>query len=187
MTTDVQLTSLYQHLILDHYRNPRNRGELPAPTVDVHLRNPTCGDEIRLQLQVEGGVIVDVRFQGEGCSISQAAASMMTSLVKGAPVAEAMAMASRFTAMMHGDAEAAGDRTLKDLRALAGVARFPVRVKCALLGFDALQEAVKGLEGEENGAEREGDTGRGTGSDGGTRQAARREAGDPATATDGRR
>lgn len=153
MTTDVQLTSLYQHLILDHYRKPRNKGELPAATVDVHMRNPTCGDEVRLQLQVENGVIADVRFQGEGCSISQAAVSMMTSLVKDAPVADALAMASRFTAMMHGDTEAARDRTLKDLRALAGVARFPVRVKCALLGFDALQEAVRQLEVEGGGVE----------------------------------
>jgi nitrogen fixation protein NifU and related proteins len=143
MTTDVQLASLYQHLILDHYRKPRNRGILPDPTADVHLRNPTCGDEIHLQLQVEDGVISDLRFEGEGCSISQAAASMMTSLVKGAPVEEALAVASRFTAMMHGDPEAARDSTLKDLRALAGVARFPVRVRCALLGFDALEEALK--------------------------------------------
>lgn len=149
MTTDVQLTSLYQHLLLDHYRKPRNKGELPEATADVHLRNPTCGDEIRLQLQVEDGVISDVRFQGEGCSISQAAASMMTALVKGAPVADALAMASRFTSMMHGDPEASRDKDLKDLRALAGVARFPVRVKCALLGFDALQEAVKQSGGGE--------------------------------------
>ena len=151
MTTDVQLSSLYQHLILDHYRKPRNKGELQEATADVHMRNPTCGDEIRLQLQVQDGVISDVRFQGEGCSISQAAASMMTALVKGAPVADALGIASRFTAMMHGDPEAAADRTLKDLRALAGVARFPVRVKCALLGFDALQEAVKQAAGADTG------------------------------------
>ena len=151
MTTDVQLSSLYQHLILDHYRKPRNKGELQEATADVHMRNPTCGDEIRLQLQVQDGVISDVRFEGEGCSISQAAASMMTALVKGAPVSDALGIASRFTAMMHGDPEAAADRTLKDLRALAGVARFPVRVKCALLGFDALQEAVKQAAGADTG------------------------------------
>jgi nitrogen fixation protein NifU and related proteins len=142
MTTEVQLTSLYQHLILDHYRKPRNRGTLPNATVAVHMRNPTCGDEIRLQLLLDEGVIADVRFEGEGCSISQASVSMMTSLIKGKPLDEALAIAARFTEMMHGDAEAANDRSLKDLRALAGVAKFPVRVKCALLGFDALQEAA---------------------------------------------
>ena len=141
--SEPQLTSLYQQLILEHYRKPRNRGELPGATVAVHMRNPSCGDEIRLQLRVREGRIADVKFQGEGCSISQASASMMTDLVVGKGLEEALALSQRFTAMMHGDEEAARDRSLRDLRALAGVARFPVRVKCALLGFDALQEAVK--------------------------------------------
>jgi nitrogen fixation NifU-like protein len=138
-----QITSLYQHLILDHYKRPRNRGELDSPTVEVHMRNPSCGDEVKLQLQVEDGVIRDLKFLGEGCSISQASISMMTTLLKERHVDDAMAVAKRFTEMMHGDEEAAKDRTLKDLRALEGVSKFPVRVKCALLGFDALQEAVK--------------------------------------------
>jgi nitrogen fixation NifU-like protein len=138
-----QITSLYQALILDHYKRPRNRGEMEAPTVEVHMRNPSCGDEVKLQLRVEDGVIQDLKFLGEGCSISQASISMMTNLLKGRQLDEAMAVAKRFTEMMHGDPEAAKDRTLKDLRALEGVAKFPVRVKCALLGFDALQEAVK--------------------------------------------
>lgn len=139
-----QLTSLYQQLILDHYKRPRNRGEIEGGgTVEVHMRNPSCGDEIKLQLQVKNGVVEDLRFLGEGCSISQAAASMMTTIVKGKEVEEALALAHRFTDMMHGDEEAAKDRSLRDLRALQGVSKFPVRVKCALLGFDALQEAVK--------------------------------------------
>ncbi|MEX1257851.1 MAG: SUF system NifU family Fe-S cluster assembly protein [Gemmatimonadota bacterium] len=138
-----QITSLYQALILDHYKRPRNRGEMETPTVEVHMRNPSCGDEVKLQLRVEDGVIQDLKFLGEGCSISQASISMMTNLLKGRHLDEAMALAKRFTEMMHGDPEAAKDRTLKDLRALEGVAKFPVRVKCALLGFDALQEAVK--------------------------------------------
>ena len=141
--SEPQLTSLYQQLILEHYRKPRNRGELPGATVAVHMRNPSCGDEIRLQLRVREGRIADVKFQGEGCSISQASASMMTDLVVGKGLEEALALSQRFTAMMHGDEEAVRDRSLRDLRALAGVAKFPVRVKCALLGFDALQEAVK--------------------------------------------
>jgi nitrogen fixation protein NifU and related proteins len=141
--TDVQLGSLYQQVILDHYRRPRNRGELPDRTVAVVMRNPSCGDEITLQLRVEEGTIADVRHLGEGCSISQASVSMMSTLIKGRPLEEALALAGRFQEMMHGDEEAARDRSLRDLRALQGVSKFPVRIKCALLGFDALREAVK--------------------------------------------
>lgn len=143
MTRDVQLSSLYQQLILEHYKKPRNKGELEDGTVEVHMRNPSCGDEIKLQLRVEDDVIRDVRFLGEGCSISQASVSMMTTLLQDRSLDEAMTLAKRFTEMMHGDEEAAKDRSLRDLRALQGVSKFPVRVKCALLGFDALQEAVK--------------------------------------------
>ncbi len=137
------LNSLYQQLILEHYRSPRNKAELPDKTVEVHMRNPVCGDEIHLQLRIEDNHIADVKFLGQGCSISQAAVSMMTSLLKERSVDEADALALRFTEMMHGDAEAAKDRSMGDLRALAGVSKFPVRIKCALLGFDALQEALK--------------------------------------------
>lgn len=137
------LNSLYQQLILEHYRNPRNKAELPDRTVEIHMRNPTCGDEIRLQLKVEDGHIVDAKFEGQGCSISQAAVSMMTQLIKGRALDDADALAERFKEMMHGDADAAKDRSMGDLRSLAGVSKFPVRVKCALLGFDALQEALK--------------------------------------------
>jgi nitrogen fixation NifU-like protein len=136
------LASLFQELILDHYRKPRNKGELAEPDVSVHMRNPTCGDEIRLQLRVRDGVIEDARFVGDGCSISQASVSMMTQLVKGKSVEDALDIAARFTRMMHGDADAARDKTLGDLRSLAGVSKFPVRVKCALLGFNALEEGL---------------------------------------------
>lgn len=141
--SDLNLKSLYQQLILDHYRNPRNKGELPERTVDIHMANPVCGDEIHLQLQIEDDVIVDARHVGQGCSISQAAVSMMTNLIKGKPISDAEGVAERFTAMMHGDEEMAQDRSLGDLRALQGVSKFPVRIKCALLAFDALQEAIK--------------------------------------------
>lgn len=141
------LASLYQQLILDHYRNPRNKRGVEGAQVEVHMRNPTCGDEIRLELRVEDGRIADVGFTGQGCSISQAAASMMTQLLRDRPLDEADQVASRFTEMMHGDEAAAKDRSLGDLRALAGVSKFPVRVKCALLGFDAFQEAMKQLGG----------------------------------------
>lgn len=145
----VQLSSLYQELILDHYRHPRNKGELEDRSVEVHMANPVCGDEIRLQLRVEDGRIADARFVGQGCSISQASVSMMTGLLRDKEVAEALALARRFTEMMHGDADAARDPSLGDLRALQGVSKFPVRIKCALLGFDALQEALKDQTEEE--------------------------------------
>ncbi len=145
---DLNLNSLYQQLILDHYRNPRNKGELPERTVDIHMANPVCGDEIHLQLQIEDDVIVDARHIGQGCSISQAAVSMMTNLVKGKKLSEAEGLAERFTSMMHGDEEVARDRSMGDLRALQGVSKFPVRIKCALLAFDALQEAIKKTRSE---------------------------------------
>ena len=138
-----KLDSLYQQLILEHYKSPRNRGELEDAQVEVHMRNPTCGDEIKLQLRVEDGRIAEVAHTGQGCSISQAAVSMMSQKLTGAAVDDAVGVARRFTAMMHGDESMARDRSLGDLRALAGVSKFPVRVKCALLGFDALQEALK--------------------------------------------
>lgn len=140
--SDTQIDSLHQQLILEHYRTPRNRGELESHSVDIHMRNPTCGDEIRLQMQVADDVIEAVRFRGEGCSISQASASMMCSMVEGLSLDEARALSVRFVALMHGDDEAADPRSLGDLRALGGVSRFPVRIKCALLGFEALQEGM---------------------------------------------
>ncbi len=140
------LGSLYQELILDHFKRPRNKGELEGASHTAHLNNPVCGDEIYLQLAVEGDVIRDVRFSGRGCSISQASISMMTDMLKGKPVAEAAVLIARFNAMMHGDAEAARDKQLGNLRALSGVSKFPVRIKCALLGFDALGRALE-LEG----------------------------------------
>jgi nitrogen fixation protein NifU and related proteins len=143
------MKALYQQLILDHYKNPRNRGELEDRTVEVHMRNPTCGDEIKLQLRIENDQIVDLKFLGDGCSISQASVSMMSTILKGKGLDEAHQVARRFTGMMHGDEEAARDSTLGNLRSLAGVAKFPVRVKCALLGFDALQEAMKKQQEEE--------------------------------------
>ena len=141
--TDLNLNSLYQQLILEHYRKPRNKGELPEKTVEIHMANPVCGDEIRLQLRTEDDRIVDARHVGQGCSISQAAVSMMTNLLKEKSLSEAEGLAERFTAMMHGDEEVARDRAMGDLRALQGVSKFPVRIKCALLAFDALQEAIK--------------------------------------------
>ncbi len=138
-----QLNSLYQQLILEHYRNPRNKAEMAEKSVEIYMANPVCGDEIRLQLRIEDDHIAEAKFVGQGCSISQAAISMMTQKLQGASLSDADALAEQFTALMHGDEEAAKDKALGDLRALQGVSKFPVRIKCALIGFDALQEALK--------------------------------------------
>ena len=135
------MQALYQELILQHYRNPRNRGVAEPSDVEVAMNNPVCGDEITLTLRVRDGVIEQARFRGQGCSISQASASMMAQIVEGKRLEEAEALYARFLQMMHGSAEAAADRAMGDLRALAGVSKFAPRVKCALLPWNALQEA----------------------------------------------
>jgi len=143
----MKIEALYQELILQHYRHPRNRGELEGADVEIRMRNPVCGDDITLQMRLRDGRVEAARFSGQGCSISQASASMMTQLLEGKSLDEADALAARFTEMMHGSEEAARDRSLGDLRALSGVAKFPVRVKCALLAWNALQEAGREVRG----------------------------------------
>jgi len=142
------LDSVYQELILQHYRNPKHRGDMDAPDAVVTMRNPTCGDDIVLQLRVRGDTIEDVRFKGQGCAISQASASMMSGLISGKRWTEAEPILARFRDMLHGDAEAARDKVLGDLRALSGVAKLPRRVKCAMLPWDALEEARKQVAAE---------------------------------------
>ncbi len=139
----VKLNELYREVIMDHYRSPRNKGELPDPTVSIDLNNPVCGDEISLYLLVEDGVVKQARFSGQGCSISQASASMMTQQVQGKTVAEAEEMVERFKQMMHGDEEAG--KPLGDALALHGVSKFPVRIKCALLSWEALERSLQQL------------------------------------------
>ena len=139
---EASLTSLYQELILEHYRNPRNKGELSDHTAEAHVANPVCGDELKVQIRLNGDRIEEIAFEGQGCSISQASVSMMTALVKGRERSEAIGLADLFTDMMHGSEGASSDRSLGDLRALQGVSKFPVRIRCALLAFDALREAL---------------------------------------------
>jgi nitrogen fixation NifU-like protein len=144
--SDARLAAAYQELILDHYRRPRNRGPMARPDARAELRNPLCGDEVALALALDAeGRVREARFTGAGCSISQASASMLTQLVAGKTVAEAAALGERFARMLGGDAAAAADPALGDLRALAGVARVPMRVKCALLSWRAFDEAVRSL------------------------------------------
>ena len=143
MTAMKDLKDLYQQTIIDHNRSPRNFRVLPQANRAAEGYNPLCGDRVSLQLQVEEGRITDVGFQGSGCAISQASASMMTELVKGKPLDEVRALVDRFAAMLRGDAEAAKDARLGQARALAGVARFPARVRCASIAWDALLKALK--------------------------------------------
>lgn len=134
-----QLSALYQEMILDHYRRPRNKGILENADASVEMKNPLCGDEIALQVAFDGDSISDVKFSGRGCSISQASASMMTQLLKGKTREEIEPIRAGFRNLMMG-----GDPTddLGHLRALSGVARFPARVKCALLAWNALESAL---------------------------------------------
>lgn len=132
---------LYRELILDHYRKPRNRGELPDAPVRVEGVNPVCGDEIHLDLVVEGGNLDDISFWGEGCSISQSSASMLTERLKGKPVDEAKRVMGKVRAMLIDGA--LPDSDLGDLEALEGVAKLPVRVKCALLCWNVLDQGLR--------------------------------------------
>jgi nitrogen fixation NifU-like protein len=140
-----RLAALYQELILDHYRRPRNRGTLERPDARVVVKNPLCGDEIDLQLRFHHGCVAEARFAGRGCSISQSSASMMTELVRGKAVTEVHALALRFAEMLGGSEEAAADERLGELRALSGVGRFPMRVKCAMLPWKALEDGLKAV------------------------------------------
>jgi nitrogen fixation NifU-like protein len=138
-----QLDDLYRELILDHYRHPRNKGDLENANRHVEGYNPLCGDEVELDLIVdEDGVIEDVAFKGRGCSISQASSSMMTDAVKGQTKGEAMALLDAFKKMMM-EPETEPAEELGDLEAFQGVAKFPVRVKCATLAWNVLQEGLE--------------------------------------------
>ena len=147
------LSDLFQEVILDHYRRPRNRGTLDESTHSIVMNNPLCGDVIELFLGVSGDRIEEVRFEGRGCSISQASASMMTERLKGAKLGDARALSAKFTRLLHGEAGMEGDEELGDLRALSGVSRFPVRIKCALLGFNCLDELIGDSAPADRGAE----------------------------------
>ncbi len=153
------LEDLYREIILDHYRSPRNRGELEVPpAIRVEGFNPLCGDEIVLYLDVADGVVRDIRIGGQGCSISQSSASMMSSAVKGKTLTEVHTLTRAFKAMMSiheasldGDEASAsaegddggGEVVLGDLEALRGVVKFPVRIKCATLSWNTLLEGVE--------------------------------------------
>ncbi|MBD2848246.1 SUF system NifU family Fe-S cluster assembly protein [Paenibacillus sp. IB182496] len=136
----MQLDDLYRRVIMDHYKNPRNRGTLDQESVTINLNNPTCGDRISLQLQLEAGKVAKAKFTGEGCSISLSSASMMTEAVKGKPLDQALEMADRFSELMKGQPVEFDE--YEDLEALSGVNKFPARIKCATLAWNALRKGI---------------------------------------------
>ncbi|KDN82682.1 Fe-S cluster assembly sulfur transfer protein SufU [Kitasatospora cheerisanensis] len=144
----MKLDSMYQEIILDHYRNPHGKG-LRDGDAEVHHVNPTCGDEITLRVKLDGAVVADVSYESQGCSISQASASVLNDLVVGKTVGEAQQVQEAFLELMQSKGQSEGDEEiLEDAVAFAGVSKYPARVKCALLGWMAWKDATaKALAG----------------------------------------
>jgi len=139
----MDLDSLYQEIILDHYRSPHHAGLREPYEAEVHHVNPTCGDEVTLRVHLDGQTVTDVSYAAEGCSISQASASVMTDLVIGRPLDEALATYESFLELMQGKGQVEPDEdVLEDGIAFAGVAKFPARIKCALLSWMAFKDAA---------------------------------------------
>lgn len=145
------LDDIYKEVILDHYKNPRNKREMPDAERSCSRNNPLCGDEITVFVHEEDGKVAGVSFVGQGCSISQSSASMMTEAVTGKTVEEAEALIGDFRGMMAGEVDPTEDE-FGDLIALKGVVKYPIRIKCAVLAWDVLQEALAGDEGTAAGA-----------------------------------
>ncbi len=142
--------SMYQEIILDHYKNPQHRGLPEVYDAEVHHVNPTCGDEVTLRVRIADGQIAELGWDGEGCSISQASTSVMSELVNGKPIDDALALEEKFLGLMQsrGAAELseADADSLEDAVAFEGVSKYPARVKCALLGWMAMKSAVASAE-----------------------------------------
>ena len=141
------LDEIYKETILDHYKNPRNKRELPGAELSCSRNNPLCGDEITVFVHEEDGKVAGVTFLGQGCSISQSSASMMTEAVTGKSVQDTERLIGEFRGMMAGDAEPDEDE-FGELIALKGVVKYPIRVKCAVLAWDVLQEALSEGDGK---------------------------------------
>lgn len=143
----MQMEQLYQEIILDHYKNPHGRGLRDPFDAESFQVNPTCGDEVTLRVKLDGETVRDVSYEGQGCSISQAATSVLTDLVVGRSVGEAFKTLDAFTELMQGKGQVEPDEdVLEDGVAFAGVAKYPARVKCALLGWMAFKDAVSRAE-----------------------------------------
>jgi nitrogen fixation NifU-like protein len=146
----VALDDIYKEVILDHYKNPRNKRDMPEASLTCSRNNPLCGDEITVFVRAEDGKVHEVSFVGQGCSISQSSASMMTEAVAGRSVEDVRALIGEFRSMMAGELDPSEDE-LGDLVALKGVVKYPIRIKCAVLAWDVLQEALSGAGGEASG------------------------------------
>jgi nitrogen fixation protein NifU and related proteins len=159
----MKIDDLYQEIILDHYRTKHHSGLREPYEVEVHHVNPNCGDEVTLRLRLDGDLIADVSYEALGCSISQASTSVMTDLVIGRPVGEGFDLHDEFLALMQGQGNVEPDEErLEDAVAFAGVARFPARVKCALLGWSAFKDAAiraSGASAPTGNGQRPGDEG----------------------------
>jgi nitrogen fixation NifU-like protein len=142
----VALDDIYKEVILDHYKKPRNKRELPGAELTCSKNNPLCGDEITVFVHEDGGTVAEVTFLGQGCSISQSSASMMTEAIAGRTVEETETMIREFRGMMAGEVDPS-EEELGDLVALKGVVKYPIRIKCAVLAWDVLQEALDGGDG----------------------------------------
>jgi nitrogen fixation protein NifU and related proteins len=137
-----QLDTLYRQVIMDHYKRPRNKGILEDGSLTIDMNNPTCGDRIRLTLKINDGKVEDIKFDGEGCSISMASASMMTQAIKGKDIETALKLSQIFSDMIQGkDFDETVD--LGDIVALQGVSKFPARIKCATLAWKAMEKGLK--------------------------------------------
>jgi nitrogen fixation NifU-like protein len=145
------LDDIYKEVILDHYKNPRNKRELPEATLRCSRNNPLCGDEITVFVRADGDTVQEVAFVGQGCSISQSSASMMTEAVSGKPLEDVRRLIHDFRAMMAGDLDPT-EEEFGDLVALKGVVKYPIRIKCAVLAWDILQEALEGEGGQATGS-----------------------------------
>jgi nitrogen fixation NifU-like protein len=144
----MQLQQMYQEIILDHYKHPHGRGLRDPFDAESFQVNPTCGDEVTLRVKLDGDSVADVSYDGQGCSISQASTSVMTDLVVGHSVKEALSTLDAFVELMQGRGHVEPDEdVLEDGIAFAGVAKYPARVKCALLGWMAFKDAVVRAEG----------------------------------------
>jgi nitrogen fixation protein NifU and related proteins len=137
----VAIEDLYKEVILDHYKSPRNKRELPGAKISCSRNNPLCGDEITIEARLDDARVAEVAFHGQGCSISQASASMLTEAVAGKSVEQAKELAADFRSMMQGTHDP-DEEEFGDLIALKGVVKYPVRIKCAVLAWDVLQEAL---------------------------------------------
>ena len=144
------LDDIYKEVILDHYKSPRNKRELPGAELQGSANNPLCGDEITVFAHVDGDTVAAVTFQGAGCSISQSSASMMTEAVSGVSVDDARRLAGEFRGMMAGEVEP-DEQEFGDLVALKGVVKYPIRIKCAVLAWDVLQDALGSAAGAAGG------------------------------------